>query len=184
MIVTLVPAAGVAALLRCTQKVAPTHGMYSCTIVCPDPTVRDAEPSQSLPTPNTHELALVVVSVAVGAPVAALADRVAPIAPEPFVPDVSTPVKVTTTIDETVGCAIVAVTPTLVSAAGANARQISVDPRWAFVRATSTHVSPAPVTPVDAFPGVVSSIATKASNSWFPLVVEKALVVTVVVFSD
>lgn len=100
-------------------------------------------------TPNTHELAL-VASVAVGAPVLAQADVVAPTGPDPFVADVSTPMKLTITIDDTVGWAIVAVALALVSAGGANARQISVPPGWAFVRATSTHVSPAPVTPVDA----------------------------------
>src|SRR5438093_9900150 len=146
--VTLVPAAGVAVVLRCIQNVAPTHGMNSWTFVWSEPTVRGVAPSQSFPTPRTHEFARVVVSVAVGAPVLALADRVAPIAPEPLIPDVSTPLKVTTVIDDVVGCASVAVTATLVSGVGANARQISALPRWTFVRTTSSHVSPAPLTDV------------------------------------
>jgi hypothetical protein len=44
-------------------------------------------------------LARVVVSEAVGAPLGALALATAPIAPEPFVPLVSTPVKLMIVID-------------------------------------------------------------------------------------
>src|SRR5688572_4250307 len=121
--------------------------------VWPKPTVRAAAPSQSLPTPKTHELARVVVNVAVGAPLGEFADTVAPIAPDPLTPEVSTPVKLTTSSDDVVFCAIVAVTATLVSAVGANARQISDTPRWTFVRTTSSQVSPAPETLVAWFPG-------------------------------
>ena len=52
--------------------------------------------SKSLPTPNTHELLRVVVSVAVGAPERALARGGRADRAGPFVPDVSTPVKLTT----------------------------------------------------------------------------------------
>ena len=54
-----------------------------CTIVCAGPTVRDEARSQSLPTPKTHEPALVVFSETVGAPFPALAEAVAPIPEAP-----------------------------------------------------------------------------------------------------
>src|SRR5437870_3986111 len=100
--VMLVPLGAVGALCLCTQYVSPTDARYWWTIVCAVgavPTVRVVAVSQSLPTPNTHELARVVSSVAVGAPGRAFALPVAPIAPDPFVPDAFTPVKVTTVIE-------------------------------------------------------------------------------------
>jgi hypothetical protein len=84
--------------------------------------------SQSTPTPKTQELFRVVTSVALGAPGFALADAVAPTAPDPLAPDVSTPLKLTTVMDESTGADSVAVTVTFVSGAGANARQISAVP--------------------------------------------------------
>src|SRR6267154_1350866 len=96
--------------------------------------------SKSLPTPNTQALLRVVTSVAVGAPGRALPDAIAPIAPDPLVPDVSTFEKLATVIDDTVGCESVAVTVTLLSAAGARVRQISLVPDCTFVRPTSAHV--------------------------------------------
>src|SRR6266850_1986237 len=108
--------------------------------------VRAVAPSKSLPTPNTSEFARVVTSVAIGAPDALFADVTAPIAPDPFVPVASTLENETIVIEETVVCDSVAVTVTLVIIAGAKARQISDVPRCAFVRPTSTHVRPAPVT--------------------------------------
>src|SRR5712671_179747 len=104
--------------------------------------------SKSLPTPNTQALLRVVTSVTVGAPALASPDAVAPIAPDPFVPDVSTFEKLATVIDDTVGCDSVAVTVTLLSTVGAKARQISLVPDCTFVRPTSAQVRPAPVTPV------------------------------------
>ena len=89
-----------------------------------------------------------VINVAEGAPDAALADAVAPIAPDPFVPVVSTFEKLATVIIDTVGCESDAVTVTLVSFAAAKARQISLVPDRTFVRPTNAHVTPAPVTPV------------------------------------
>ena len=62
--------------------------------------VRGIGLSKSLPTPNTQEFARVVVNFAVGAPVLALPDPTAPIAPEPFAPDVSIPEKLTMVSDE------------------------------------------------------------------------------------
>ena len=75
--VTAVPGSGVAAFCRCTQKVSPTEARYSSAFVCPPPTVRAVALSQSLPTPQTQEPARVVVTVTVGAPVAALAPALA-----------------------------------------------------------------------------------------------------------
>ncbi len=85
--------------------------------------------SQSVPTPKTQELLRVVTKLAEGAPEDALALPVEPIAPEPEVPDVSTPVKVTTVIEADMLRERVALTDALVSAEGANARQISAVPR-------------------------------------------------------
>ena len=68
--------------------------------VCPDPGVRAIASSKSLPTPKTQELFRVVTRLAVGAPEDAFAVPVAPIAPDPFVPEGSTPVKLMTVIDE------------------------------------------------------------------------------------
>ena len=89
-----------------------------------------------------------MTSVALGAPPSELALLVAPIAPDPFVPDMSTFEKLTTVSSESTACDIVAVTVTLVSADGANARQISLEPACTFVRPTSAHVRPPPATPM------------------------------------
>jgi hypothetical protein len=64
------------------------------------PTVRVIALSQSVPTPNTQELFRVVASVAVGVPELLLVAALAPIAPDPLVPEGSTPVKLTTVIDD------------------------------------------------------------------------------------
>ena len=81
----------------------------------------------------TNELALVVTREAVGAPLLEFPVPFAPMAPDPFVPVVSTPVKLITVIEETVLRDRVAVTVTLVSGDGAKARQISAVPRCVFV---------------------------------------------------
>src|SRR5271156_6089349 len=104
--------------------------------------------SKSFPAPKTQELLRVVVSVAVGAPVFALAPFVAPIAPEPFVPVISTPVKLNTVIADTTLCERVAVTLAFVNEDGATARHTSAVPLCAFVRSTSAQVNPPPDTPV------------------------------------
>ena len=98
-----------------------------------------------MPTPITQELLRVVTSDALGAPDAALAERVAPIAPDPFVPVASAPTKLRIEIDEAAACEIVAVTDTPPSGAAANARQISAVPLCTLVRTTSCHVRPPPV---------------------------------------
>src|SRR5439155_4998445 len=89
---------------------------------------------QPFPTPMTNESSSVVMSVAVGAPGFPDPDAVAPIAPDPFAPEMSTPLKLTTVIDEIAGCEIVAVTETPVSGVAADARQISAVPTSAFGR--------------------------------------------------
>jgi hypothetical protein len=123
----------------------------------------------------------VVVSVAEGAPVAAFAVAVAPIAPDPLVPEVSTPVKLTTVIDDNTDCENVAVTVTLLSAVGAKARQISAVPCWVFVLCTNTQVRLAPAT---LFTVVVAAVPfpleIKASSNSFVADVENDAVARVV----
>jgi hypothetical protein len=62
------------------------------------------------PHADNQEPLRVVVKLAVGAPLLLLPVSVAPIAPEPFVPEVSAPVKVITVIDDVTLCESVAVT--------------------------------------------------------------------------
>ena len=76
-------------------------------------------------------------------------------APEPLEPDVSTFLKLMTVIEDAKGCESVAVTAALASGADAKARQISEVPRWAFARATNSHVRPAPLTLVTVVFGPV-----------------------------
>ena len=137
-----------------------------------------------MPTPKTHELVRVVVNVAVGAPDRALADLVAPIAPDPLLPEVSTPVKLTTVRDAVAARDILAVTDTLVSGVDANARQISEVPRCAFVRITSCQVKPAPVTLVTVLEPLEYPAETNANTNSLGEAVENALVVTVVCLED
>jgi hypothetical protein len=145
------------------------------------PKVLGAALSQSVPTPNTQELLRVVTSDAVGAPTAALPPPVAPMAPDPFVPDESAPVKLTTVIDDTTFCDRFAVTVTLLSADVAKARHTSAPPGCAFVRFTSTQVRFPPVTLVTVRPPEeIESAETNANKSSFGTVVENAGVVTVV----
>ena len=100
--------------------------------------------SKSLPTPSTQELSRVVVSVAVGAPEEAFPAPVAPTAPEPLVPEVSTPVKLITVIEAATLWDRVALTEVLVRVEGAKARQISAAPLCTLVLTTRAHVRPAP----------------------------------------
>src|SRR5712675_750249 len=96
----------------------------------------------------TREFALVVTREAVGAPALEFPVPVAPMAPDPLVPVVSTPAKLITVINETVLRDRVAVTVALVSCDVAKARQISAVPRCVLVLRTSTHVSPVVAMPV------------------------------------
>ena len=84
--------------------------------------------SQSFPTPNTQELFRVVTSVAEGAPDAAFPVPVAPIAPEPLAPEGSTPVKLSTVIEELTLAESVAVAVTPLKGEDAKARHISAVP--------------------------------------------------------
>src|SRR3954469_6959165 len=150
-------------------------------MICPGPSVRATALSQSTPTPTTKELARVVVSVAVGAPDAALALPIVPIAPEPLVPVVSTPVNDITVIELETFCEMAAATVTPVSVVGAKARQISAVPRCALVRPTRAQVRPPPVTLVTVVAAACAlSAATSASSSSFGAAVEKAGDVTLV----
>ena len=141
------------------------------------PNVRAIGASQSVPTPKTHELFRVVVRLAVGAPGLKLPVPMAPTAPEPFVPEVSTPVKLITVIEQPTLLDRVAVTETLVNGTLAKARQISAGPNCAFALTTGTQVSPPPVTFVIV--PLRSSLEIKASNNSLPDVVENVEVVTV-----
>jgi len=115
----------------------------------------------------------VVTSEAVGAPDDALALAVAPIAPEPLVPVVSVPVKVTTVMEAATLCDKVAVTVTFASVEGAKARHTSAVPNCPFVRRTSAHVKPPPVTPA-VMPADLASLDINTSSSSLAAVVEKA----------
>src|SRR5439155_15243478 len=96
--------------------------------------------SQSLPTPQIHEPARVVMSVAVGAPLAALPPMVAPLKLR------SAPIKAATVIEPTYDPLCVPLTVTLDRTLGAAACQISAVPRWALVRWRNRQVRPPPVT--------------------------------------
>ena len=118
-------------------------------------------------------MARVVTSVAVGAPDDPLPVPVAPIAPEPFVPDVSTPVKLITVMDAATDCDSVAVTVTALKGFAENVLQISAVPFCVFVRLARTHVrlpDDIPVT-VILWP-VALSVEMNAKSSSFPDVVE------------
>src|SRR5262249_14566318 len=120
-----------------------------------------------------------------GAPGFALADAVAPIAPDPLLPDGSAPVKLITVSDEVNICAMVAVTVTLLSGAVAKARHTSASPDCTLVRRTSCHVSPAPGTLVTLFALVGRpSAAMNASTNSLPALVENGLVAPVVAFGS
>jgi len=90
--------------------------------------------SQSLPTPKTQEPFRVVTRVALGAPALLLVAALAPIAPDPLVPDVSAPVKLTTVIEDATPCESLAVTLMPVKGDGAKARQISAVPSCTLLR--------------------------------------------------
>src|SRR5262249_32426993 len=127
--------------------------------------------SQSLPTANSQELARVVVSDAVGAPDTAPAEAVAPLTL------VLAPVNDTTVIPPTYEpLDSVAVTVTLLSAAGATACQISAVPGRLLERDRSVQVSPPPVTEAmvcdEPLPG--PSAVMNASSSSFPCFVSQA----------
>ena len=124
-------------------------------------------------------IARVVVRVAEGAPVAAFAVAVAPIAPDPLVPVVSTPVELTV-IDDCTDCENVAVTVPLVSAVDAKHAENSNVPSCVFVRCTNTHVRLAPATPLTVVVVAVPFARIKASSSSLVEEVENVAMASVV----
>src|SRR5208282_1361328 len=94
----------------------------------------------------TQELLRVVVSEAAGAPWDEFVVAVAPMAPDPPVPVVSAPVKLTTVTVAATPCGKLAVTEIFDSTVAENARQISAVPPWVLVRLTSDHVRFPPLT--------------------------------------
>lgn len=72
--------------------------------------------------------------LALGAPALLLAAALAPIAPDPLMPDMSTPAKLTTVIDDVTLCERWAVTLIPVNGDGAKARQISAVPICTLLR--------------------------------------------------
>lgn len=126
-----------------------------------------------MPTPDTQEFARVVTSDAEGANVDPLLPPIAPIAPEPFVPDVSTPVKLITVMEAATDCDNVAVTITALNGFAVNARQISAVPFCVFVRLTRAQVRvPAEILVTVMLCPVALSVAMNANNSSFPDAVE------------
>jgi hypothetical protein len=122
----------------------------------------------------------VVTSDAAGAPELLLVVTTAPIAPEPLVPVVSTPMKVMTVIEEPTLWDRLAVTDTLLRGDAAKARQISEVPLWTLLLATSTQVKPAPETLVTVMFGVeTEAVEINASSSSLPETVENAGMVIV-----
>src|SRR6185312_1567190 len=93
--VATVPEVATVVVRVCDQYVAPV-GRKLCSGDCPAPRVRAVADCVSLPTPATAALLRVVVNETVGAPVAALAAAVAPMAPDPSLPVGSAPLIATT----------------------------------------------------------------------------------------
>ena len=170
MIVTL--DTGVRLVVRCTQYASAVVLPMRCsrTIVWFAPSVRAVPLLVSLPTPNTQELLRVVVTVADGKPDVEFVPVIAPMAPDPFVPEGSAFLKLKTWINPVREADKVAVTATLLSVDVANARWISAVPPEVFVRRTRTQVRPPPVTVVVV--AVVLVVATNASKSSFGAAVE------------
>src|ERR1017187_8177116 len=95
---------------------------------CPANGVRDIALSKSFPTPTVSELFWVVIRLAEGPPLEAWPEPTAPMAPEPLGPEMFTPVKLMTVIDDATDWERFAETCTLVMALDAKARQISEVP--------------------------------------------------------
>jgi len=99
---------------------------------------------------------------------------VAPMAPDPPVPVVSTPANVTTVIEAATLCERVALTDAPLRVVVLNARQISAVPNWVLVRRTSVQVRVPPValaTALTVTPAVLASVAMNASSNSFAFVV-------------
>jgi hypothetical protein len=120
-----------------------------------------------LPTPHTHDPALVVVSDTVGDPVPAFAPATGPSATLALL-------NPTTVIDPThAPLDLVAVTVALLSGPGATAVQISDVPACVLVRCRSRQVRPPPVTPekLTGPPWGPSEVTNATTSSFDPVVV-------------
>ena len=123
----------------------------------------------------------VVTSDAEGAAFGEFVLAMLPIAPDPLVPEVSTPAKLTMVIAAAgEDCEKVATAVTFVSTDGANALQISAVPPCALVRSTIVQVNPAPVTPLTVILLERASLLISASTNSLPCTVEKLALVIVV----
>ena len=115
---------------------------------------------------------------------AALAEALLPVfpmAPDPFVPEVSTPANVMIVMEaDGEEAENVAVAVTLERTEAANARQISAVPPCVFVRTTIFQVRPPPATPVTVMFCCSASLEINASTSSLLATVEKAPLVIVV----
>src|SRR5262249_1162494 len=121
--VTAVPAAVTGSDVCCTQYVSPLGVLNEFTRAWPAAGVMVRAESQSVPTAITSELALVVVIVALGAPCAAFAARLA--APVRFGTAPVNPITVSDAVSELLRTAV---TVMLACATGVNAHQISAVP--------------------------------------------------------
>lgn len=109
----------------------------------------------------------------VGPPDEALLVPVAPMAPDPFVPDVSTPIKLISVMD-TSASGTLAVTEMLVKGELEKERQISAVPVCPLVLLTRVHVRPPPemLLTVPLEPTAPGAAATKAKTNSLPALVE------------
>src|SRR4051795_5132130 len=105
--------------------------------------VREVALDQSVPTAQTQEPARVVVRLAVGAPLAALAPAVAPRAVSAFLKPTTVMLPCQEPLER------VAVKVAAVSGFGATACQISAVPGCEFWRLRSVQVRPPPETPLN-----------------------------------
>ena len=109
-----------------------------------------------------------------GAPLAELVLAVFPIAPDPFVPEVSLPAKVIIVIAAAgEDCEKLAVTETFDRIDGAKALQISAVPPCTSVRTTGFQFKPAPVTPLTVILDWTASLEISARISSLLVTVEK-----------
>jgi len=105
---------------------------------------------------------------------------VAPIAPEPPVPEVSMPVKLITVMDDDTFSDNEAVTLAPLRVVAENARQISAVPRCVLERNTSVHVSPPPLTllTLALLPPPEASVEINARSNSLAALVENVAVFT------
>lgn len=138
MIVAFDPEVAIELVICCVQSVSGNEFIAWAKIVWPVPGTCATAPVGSSPTPKINELARVVTSVAEGAPVEEFPDPTAPIAADPFVPDVSTPRTLMIVVRESLNANGFAVICKSGRIPLEKVRQISVDPCWVFVRCTNS----------------------------------------------